>query len=36
MIFTNSFIKKTPKTPRHEITLARQRRNEYLQRRQHK
>lgn len=33
IIFTNGFIKKTPKTPRGEILLARQRRKEYLQRR---
>ena len=33
IIFTNGFVKKTPKTPRNEMKLAKQRRKEYLQRR---
>lgn len=36
IIFTNGFIKKTPKTPRREIKIAKQRRKEYLQRRKQK
>lgn len=32
IIFTNGFIKKTQKTPLHEIELAKQRRKEYLER----
>ena len=32
IILTNGFIKKTQKTPKHEIELARKYRNEYLNR----
>ena len=33
MILTNGFAKKTQKTPRREIALAEQRKNDYLKRR---
>jgi phage-related protein len=33
MILTNGFAKKTQKTPRREIALAQQRKNDYLKRR---
>ena len=32
IIFTNAFIKKTKKTPRNEIRLAKERRKKYMQR----
>ena len=32
IVFTNAFIKKTRKTPRNEIRLAKERRKKYMQR----